>query len=131
MEAAYCHLNRYQSCGPNPLKKFLCIIMPKFLYRKQRTLTVGGSIIVWLVSSLTRLHWTASLNTNKIIFSSLVSSSLVKLETSCTVIVSPTVSVLCSGGQPKFSRRRPLGYAAQRKLVKKYFKGDSRSILTS
>ena len=52
---------------------------------KQRTLTVGG---------FTRLHKTASLNTNKIIFPSLVSSSLVKLETSRTVILPPTVSVL-------------------------------------
>ena len=63
----------------------------------QRTLTVRGSITAWLVSSFTRLHQTASLNTNKIIFSSLVSSSLVKLETSRTVILPPTVSVLWVG----------------------------------
>ena len=54
-----------------------------------------GSITAWLVSSFTRLHQTASLNTNKIIFPSLVSSSLVKLETSRTVMLPPTVSVLC------------------------------------
>ena len=60
----------------------------------QRTLTVGESITVQLVSSFTRLHWTASLNTNKIIFPSLISSSLVKLETNHTVILPPTVSVL-------------------------------------
>ena len=60
----------------------------------QRTLTVGGSITVRLVASFTRLHETASLNTNKIIFHSLVSFSLVKLETSCTVMLPPTVSVL-------------------------------------
>ena len=51
----------------------------------QRTFTVGGSITVQLVSSVDS---TASLHTK------LVSSSLVKLETSCTVILLPMVSVL-------------------------------------
>ena len=48
----------------------------------QRTLTIGGRITVRLVSNFARMHWTASLNSNKIIFPSFVSSSLVKLETS-------------------------------------------------
>ena len=54
----------------------------------QRTLTVGGRIMVWLDSSFT----TAS-PINRI-FSFLVKSILVKLQTSHTVIVPPTVSVL-------------------------------------
>ena len=55
--------------------------------REQRTLTVGGSIIVRLVSYFTSLDSAASLHTKKTILSSLVKSSLVKLETSCTVIL--------------------------------------------
>ena len=45
----------------------------------QRTLTV------WLISSFTSLDSTASLHTKNNIFSYLVMSTLVKLETSCTV----------------------------------------------
>ena len=48
----------------------------------QRTLTVKGSITVWLVSSLTRLDSTSSLHTNNNIFSLLVNSSIVKLDPS-------------------------------------------------
>ena len=51
----------------------------------QRTLTVGGSITVQLVSSFISLVSAASVHTK---------SSLVKLETSCTVILPPMVSVL-------------------------------------
>ena len=66
----------------------------------QRTLTVGGSITVELVSSFTS---GASLNTKNYKFSSIAKSSLVKLETSCTVILPPTVSVLCSAASKKSS----------------------------
>ena len=59
----------------------------------QRTHTVGGSITVQLVSSFTSLESAATQRT-KNIFSLLVKSNLVKLETSCTVIIPPTVSVL-------------------------------------
>ena len=48
-------------------------------------------ITEWLVSSYTSLDLAAYKNN---IFSSLVKSSLVKLETSCTVILPPMVSVL-------------------------------------
>ena len=54
----------------------------------------GGRITVHLVSSLTRLNSTASVDTNNDIFSSLVQSNLVKPETSQTVIGPHTVSVL-------------------------------------
>ena len=60
---------------------------------KQRTLTIGGSIIVRLVSSFQ--VWTQLQHyiiTNVCYF--LVKSNLVKLETSRTVILLPTVSVL-------------------------------------
>ena len=51
-------------------------------------------------SSLFRsLDSQASLHTNNILFSCLVQSSLVKQETSCTVILPPTVSVLCASVQ--------------------------------
>ena len=60
----------------------------------QRTLTVEGSNTVRLVSSLTSLDTTASLCTNSNIFSFSVRYSLAKLETSCTVILPQTVSVL-------------------------------------
>ena len=65
----------------------------------QRTLTLWGRITEWLVSSLTRLDLTKEEN---ILFvcNETVKSNLVKLETSCTVILNPTVSALC------FSRRR-------------------------
>ena len=53
----------------------------------QRTLTIGGSSItvLQLVSSFTSLDSTASQPTYNNIFSSLVESTLVKLETKCTV----------------------------------------------
>ena len=46
------------------------------------------------VSSFTRLDWTGSLHKNNNICSFVVISCLVELETNCTVILSPTVSVL-------------------------------------
>ena len=61
----------------------------------QTTLTIGGSITVRLVSSFTSLDSTTSLHTVSNIVSFLLKSSLVKLETSRTVTLSPTVSVLC------------------------------------
>ena len=61
---------------------------------EQRTLTVGGRITVRLVSSFTSSDLADSPYTKSNIFSLLVKSSLVKLETSCKVILPPTVSVL-------------------------------------
>ena len=63
----------------------------------QRTLAVGGRITVQLVSSLTRLDLTRK----KICYfvfvpSEAVESKLVNLETSHTVILRPTLSVLCN-----------------------------------
>ena len=49
-----------------------------------------------LVSSLTSLDSTASLHTNNRIFSFMVKSNLVKLETSRTVILPPPMIVLLS-----------------------------------
>ena len=63
---------------------------------EKKTMTVGGSITVWLIPSFTSLDSTAPLHTNNNIFPFLVKSNLVQLETSCTVILFPTVSVpLC------------------------------------
>ena len=58
-----------------------------------KRLTVGGRITVQLVSDLTRLDM---VNEEKMFFvcSEAVESKLVKLETSRTVILPPTVSVL-------------------------------------
>ena len=60
----------------------------------ENTVTVGGSITVRLVSSFSSLDSTASQHTKNHIFYFLVKSNLVKLETSCTVIILPRVSVL-------------------------------------
>ena len=61
---------------------------------QQRTLTVGGSITVRLVTSFTSLDSTVSLPTNNNIFYISVKSNLAKMKTSHTVILSPTVSIL-------------------------------------
>ena len=50
-----------------------------------------GSFTAWLISSLTRLNSTASLHTNNNILSLLVKSDLVKMETSHTVLIPPTM----------------------------------------
>ena len=63
--------------------------------RPQRTFTVGGRITEQLVSSLTRLELTNERNLILFVFSEAVYCNLVKLETSCTVVLPPTVSVLC------------------------------------
>ena len=68
--------------------------MPSLLRQKQRTLTLGGSVTVRLVSSFTSLDSARSLCTKNNIFPFLVKSSLVKLEISCTVILPPMVSIL-------------------------------------
>ena len=60
----------------------------------QITHNIGGSMPVWLVSSLTSLDSTISLHTNNNIFPFLVKSSLVKPESSHAVILPPMVSVL-------------------------------------
>ena len=62
------------------------------------------------VSSFTRLDWTGSLHKNNNICSFVVISCLVELETNCTVILSPTVSVLCS-------RRHSLTWHADFRIV--------------
>ena len=63
---------------------------------KKRTLTVGGSVTVWLVvSSLTRLDLTKAENMSLLLCSEAVESKLLKLETSRTATLLPTVSVLC------------------------------------
>ena len=59
---------------------------------------VGGSITVRLIISFSRWKSTASLNTKINIFYFLVKSSLVKLTTSCMVILPSTVSVLWTKG---------------------------------
>ena len=51
-----------------------------------------GRITVQLVSCLTGLHWVVSAHTNSIIFSCWVKSNKVKMETSRTVILPPTLS---------------------------------------
>ena len=53
-----------------------------------------GRIFVWLVSSFTRLEVTNEGKTLLFVCGEAVESKLVKLETSCTVIVPPMVSVL-------------------------------------
>ena len=58
----------------------------------ERTRTFGGSITVQLVASFTSLDSSASLHTNTKIFFFLVCASLLKLETSHTVILPQTVS---------------------------------------
>ena len=63
----------------------------------QRTLAVGGRITVWLVSSLSRLDLTKKEKMLLLVFSEANESKLVRLETSCTVILPPTVSVLWVG----------------------------------
>ena len=60
----------------------------------QRSLTVGGRITVQLVSGLTRLELTKKENLLIFVCSEAVESILEKLETSCTVILRPTVSVM-------------------------------------
>ena len=61
----------------------------------QRTLTIGGSITVQLVTNFISFDSTASMHTNNNQFSILGKSSLVKLQASRTVIYLPTVSILC------------------------------------
>ena len=70
------------------------VTLLKTQLQMEKTLTVGASITVWLVSSFISWDSTASLHTNNTISSFLVKSSLIKLETSCTDILPPMVSVL-------------------------------------
>ena len=73
----------------------------------ERTLTVGGSITYRTASlQFYKCGLTASLHTNKSISSVLVSSSLVKLVTSRTAILPPTLSVLCT--VTRFGKISPL-----------------------
>ena len=98
------------------LKEFWILMRCRFTYERlnrlktwqwqrgsdQKTLTVGESITVRLLSSLTRLNMT---NKDYMLFlylcSEAVEYKLVKLETSHTVILPPTVSVLCSDIQAR------------------------------
>ena len=59
----------------------------------QRTLTVGESITGWLISSLAKLDSTTTENLWLLACSESAESQLVKLESSCTVIISPMESV--------------------------------------
>ena len=58
----------------------------------QRTLTVGGSITVQLVSSLTSVKLTNEGNIILFVCSEAVKCNLVKLETSHTVMLPPTAA---------------------------------------
>ena len=60
----------------------------------ERALILAESITVQVVSSFTSLDSAASLLHKNNIFSPLFKSTLAKLETSCTMILPPTVSVL-------------------------------------
>ena len=73
--------------GTDPVKRVVVVIREHF--------TVAWNITVQLASSFTRLNSAASLQTKNKIISSLVKFSHVKLETSWTVTLPPTVSVLC------------------------------------
>ena len=55
---------------------------------KEHSVLTAVSLYLGLLSGFTSLDSTASLHTNSNIFSFLVKSSLDKLETSCTVILS-------------------------------------------
>ena len=84
-------------------------------HRWHRTFTICGSIIVRLVPSLTDLNTIVLVHTNNNIFSCLVKSNPVELETSSTVIIHPRYSeyslkctrgvlgrpVDCSSAQPR------------------------------
>ena len=74
-------------------------------------LYVGGSITVWLVSSLTRLDLTKKENMWLLVCSESAESKLVKLETSTEVILDPTMSVLWFYYTSlRSARARNLGY---------------------
>ena len=73
---------------------------------REHSLLGEVSPTVRLVSSFTSVDSTASLHTNKSISSVLVSSSLVKLVTSRTAILPPTLSVLCT--VTRFGKISPL-----------------------
>ena len=75
------------------LLKF-CQIVPWNICTRQRTITIGGRITVWLLRSFTSMASTESLHTKNHIFSFLVKSNLVKLESSHKVILPPTVIVV-------------------------------------
>ena len=72
----------------------------------QRTFTVGGRITVWLVSSSTELGVTKQ--ENKLLFActKTTESKPVKLDTSRTVILPPTASVLWSNLNILISRAK-------------------------
>ena len=72
--------------------KFLHICASGKLY--QRSLTMGGSTTVQLVSTLTRLDLSSKENMLLFVGGETVDSKLVKLETSRTAILLPTVTVL-------------------------------------
>ena len=70
--------------------------------KKKLGLVHSGSITVRLVSSFTNLDTTASLHPNNNIRSLVVKSSLVKLETNCTLILSPPQLLVLSALVPTY-----------------------------
>ena len=70
-------------------------LMVSPLPKAEKTHSRGGKITVWLVSSLTRLDRNKKENMWLSVCSEAADAILVKLETSRTMILPPTVSVLC------------------------------------
>ena len=71
---------------------------------------LGEGSLYWLVSSLTRLELTNEGNIILFVFSEAVQCNLVKLETSRTVMLPPTVCVFCTNvplTSEKFQRIGP------------------------
>ena len=87
--------NRFKPNFKPAQNQFLSNVKLSLVSIGQGTLTVGGSITVQLVSSLTSLDKTVTLHNNDNIFSFLVKSNLFKLDTSFEVILPPTVRVYC------------------------------------
>ena len=61
----------------------------------KRTLTLGGSVTIWLVYNFTVLNSTVKPKTNNHIFSHMINSNIVKLKPSCTAIL-PSAYDECS-----------------------------------
>ena len=86
--------SRWCAWDSNPGYRMVGVDETTELWRSPLSYQGFSSITVWQVSSLTRLDSTASLLRNNNIFSSLVISNLVNLETHCTVILPLAMSVL-------------------------------------
>ena len=93
--------------GPNSfcfLSAFIIIIC-RLIILLINTLTIGERITARLVSNLTWLDLTKDENMFIFVRSGEVERNLVRLETSCTVFLSPMVSVLCSSHKNKCKAR--------------------------